>query len=129
MKRLVALILLAACICTALNSCKKECEHEIKRLPGKEATCSSVGWYDYELCTKCGYNTYAEIAKKEHELSTQPGKFRTCTETGWDNYEACKNCDYNEKVVKAPLGHLYKDGVCQRCDAPEGLDSPIVGVD
>ena len=35
--------------------------HNIIQVPAKNPTYTSVGWYDYEKCTRCAYSTYVEI--------------------------------------------------------------------
>ena len=127
MKRFLAFVILVATLAGCLFSCSGECKHDLKQLPGKASTCSEIGFGDYVLCTKCGYNTYEEIPMINHDLVTQPGRFRTCVLDGWDNYEQCKNCEYNTKEIKPALGHLYENGECKRCKLPEG-DTPLVDI-
>ena len=83
MKRIIALIIALASLCTCLTSCKKECEHELETHPGKFRTCTEIGWDNYETCKKCDYTTYKEKAPLGHTY--EDGKCVLCgDEEGYD---------------------------------------------
>ncbi len=78
-----------------------------------EVTCTIDGEIVKE-CTECGQKI-TEIIKAHHEYEdVKVTKEATCTETGLKLIK-CKNC--NEEITEeiSPLGHIYENGVCQRC--------------
>ena len=88
--------------------------HDIEHHGKKEATCTEIGWNEYDTCKRigCGYTTYQEIPALGHTGGTA-----TCTEQA-----VCTRC--NEKYGDV-LGHNYQNGVCTRCGAErasEGLE-------
>ena len=88
--------------------------HDIEHHGKKEATCTEIGWNEYDSCKRvgCGYTTYQEIPALGHTGGTA-----TCTEQA-----VCTRC--NEKYGDV-LGHNYQNDVCTRCGtkrASEGLE-------
>ena len=88
--------------------------HDIEHHDKKEATCTEIGWNEYDICKRvgCGYTTYQEIPALGHTGGTA-----TCTEQA-----VCTRC--NEKYGDV-LGHNYQNDVCTRCGtkrASEGLE-------
>ena len=112
--------------------------HDLERHDGQPATCTEIGWNDYETCSRagCGYTTYREIAATGHTpgataTCTTPqtcttcgaelvaalghktvshlGQDPTCTEEGWEPYETCENCDYTTYEAIDPLGHDWAE--------------------
>lgn len=51
------------------------------------------------------------------------GQAATCTQSGWVTYETCENCDYTTYAAISELGHLYVNGVCDRCGVAEQVES------
>ena len=104
--------------------------HELEHHDAKAATCTEIGWKEYDTCKKCDYTTYVEIPASGHDLEHHEAKAATCTEIGWEAYDTCKNCDYTTYVEIPALGHDYqktvvkptceKDGytrfTCTRCE-------------
>ncbi len=110
--------------------------HDLEHHDGKPATCTEIGWNDYETCNRagCGYTTYREIAATGHTpgaaaTCTTPqtctecgailvealghktvshlGQDPTCTAEGWKPYETCENCDYTTYEIIPALGHSF----------------------
>lgn len=75
--------------------------HNLQTFEGKEATCSSVGWQEYQECTKCGYTTKEEIPMLEHTWDT--GK-----KTTLGTCFSCINCD--ESYIKGHT-HVWNESV------------------
>ena len=108
--------------------------HDLEYHDGQPATCTEIGWNDYETCSRCDYTTYREIAATGHTpgaaaTCTTPqtctecgailvealghktvshlGQDATCTEAGWKPYETCENCDYTTYEEIPALGHSF----------------------
>ncbi|MBE5748338.1 MAG: hypothetical protein E7344_01765, partial [Clostridiales bacterium] len=43
-------------------------KHDAILHEGKEPTCTDIGWYAYETCSRCDYTTYKEIAPLGHRI-------------------------------------------------------------
>ncbi|MDE6001413.1 MAG: hypothetical protein K2G96_03740, partial [Clostridia bacterium] len=43
--------------------------HDLQHHAAQTATCRNVGWQAYDVCSRCDYSTYEEIAKIEHSYS------------------------------------------------------------
>ena len=108
--------------------------HDLEYHDGQPATCTEIGWNDYETCSRCDYTTYREIAATGHTpgaaaTCTTPqtctecgailvealghktvshlGQDPTCTAEGWKPYETCENCDYTTYEIIPALGHSF----------------------
>ena len=110
--------------------------HDLEHHDGQPATCTEIGWNDYETCNRagCDYTTYREIAATGHTpgpaaTCTTPqtctecgailvetlghktvshlGQDPTCTAEGWKPYETCENCDYTTYETIPALGHSF----------------------
>lgn len=81
--------------------------HKMNHYDGKESTCIGEGWYEYDECIYCGFNTKRIMPKKEHDLVHHEAKQPTCTEEGWYEYDSCKNCNYSTKIVRTATGHIF----------------------
>ena len=66
--------------------------HTLVHHEGKDPTCTSVGWNEYDTCETCDYTTYIEIAKTDHTLIHFDEKSSTCTEEGNREYWSCFLC-------------------------------------
>ena len=128
----------ATCIrCPVQNSRAIEAlGHDLEYHDGKPATCTEIGWNDYETCNRagCGYTTYREItatghtpgaaatcttpqtcttcgtelvAALGHKTISHLGQDPTCTAEGWKPYETCENCDYTTYETIEALGHSF----------------------
>ncbi|MBQ9112204.1 MAG: leucine-rich repeat domain-containing protein [Clostridia bacterium] len=89
--------------------------HDTTKYNKKDPSCTTVGWYSYEACTRCEYSTYTEIPNLGHDTRTHSAQEPTCTDNGWDSYETCSRCGYSSYVEKPKLGHRYANDVCIRC--------------
>lgn len=71
----------------------------MKTVPGKAATCEEVGWETYEICTRCGDNTYVPIPSTNHVNTTfvETRIPSTCTKAG--SYDAVRTCDDCGKII------------------------------
>ena len=80
-------------------------EHDIVEHQAKEATCTEIGWHEYNTCRRCEYTTYVEIPKLGHEyesMITEP----TCTEQGYTTYTCQCGDSYKDNYVNS-IGHSY----------------------
>ena len=72
----------------------------------KAATCTEIGWDEYDTCSRCDYTTYVELPALGHDYQktvVQP----TCEKGGYTCY-TCSRCEdtYTENPVKKLL-HWY----------------------
>ena len=80
--------------------------HDIIHHDGKAATCTEIGWDEYETCSRCGFSTYEEIPALGHSVSEwivteEP----TCTEKG-SKHKICTVCGTEIEVEEiAANGH------------------------
>lgn len=136
--------------CTACGATKKEPVHTHEYsnwVTDKKATCSAEGKQVCE-CKICGAKQYKTLPKTDHIFTewgtvtkatcTAEGKqARRCTVCGTEETKAipktehitttadCEHgsyCTVCNKQFSEPLGHDYKNGICQRC----GSGMPIV---
>ena len=83
--------------------------HNIIPHDGKEPTCTEIGWYAYETCSRCDYTTYTEIPVTDHTYSS-------------DCDISCNVCPY-ERVTWA--SHSYDnscDTTCNYCGAVRTIE-------
>ncbi len=87
--------------------------HDLVHHDAKAATCTEIGWDEYDTCKRCNYTTYKEkpIDPDNHDLVHHDAKAATCTEIGWDEYDTCTRCDYTTYVELPVLGHDYQKTV------------------
>ena len=79
--------------------------HTIVQVPAQPATCTSIGWNEYDKCSRCDYSTYVELPALTHDISKVPAKPATCTSIGWNEYDKCSRCDYSTYVELPALTH------------------------
>ncbi len=108
--------------CTKIGNKHKECticnfiiknevilakDHDLILHSAKGATCTEIGWNEYDNCSRCSYTTYVEISAKGHNTLRHEGKHATCDSDGYESYDYCVNpgCVYSTKVVIPALGH------------------------
>ena len=72
---------------------------------GKEPTCYEMGWNEYVICDRCGYNGYEEIGPLGHDEIRHEAKEPGCFDVGWSEYVTCSRCDYTTYTELEPLGH------------------------
>ena len=89
--------------------------HDLVHHDAKAATCTEIGWEEFDTCSRCDYTTYREIAALGHDLVHHEGQAATCTEKGWDEYDTCTRCDYTTYEQIAALGHNYVNDSCTMC--------------
>ena len=81
-------------------------EHKLQTVAGKAATCTEVGWEEYEQCTVCGTTiNYNELSPLGHDKIHHDGKAATCTEAGWEEYDTCSRCDYTTYKEIPAIAH------------------------
>ena len=87
--------------------------HDLVHHDAKAATCTEIGWDEYDTCKRCNYTTYKEkpIDPDNHDLVHHDAKAATCTEIGWDEYDTCTRCDHTTYVELPALGHDYQKTV------------------
>ena len=95
--------------------------HDIEHHGKKDATCTEIGWNEYDTCKRegCGYTTYQEIPALGHTEVVDNAIAPTCTEKGKTEGKHCSVC--NTIIVAqtdiAALGHDIehhdkKDATC-----------------
>ena len=80
-------------------------DHVLVHYAAKDATCTEVGWNEYDECTKCDYTTKEEIQALGHssgewEQTLAP----TCSDLG-SEHRLCDRCGEEEIRDIAALGH------------------------
>ena len=85
--------------------------HEIVHHEAKAATCTEIGWNEYDTCSRCDYTTYVEIPALGHDLVHHDAQAATCTAIGWNAYDTCTRCDYTTYVEIPALGHDIGPGL------------------
>ena len=124
--------------------------HNLVHHAGQPATCTEVGWSEYDTCSRCNYTTYVEIPATGHIHTATREENRvpaTCTTAG--SYDLVTYCtDDNavlnvEKKTEPALGHklVYHVGqaatctepgyeaynTCERCDYTTFVEIPATG--
>ena len=86
--------------------------HDLVKHDAQVATCTSIGWDEYNTCTRCDYTTYKEIAKVEHvggDAAEENRVEATCVLAGgYDTVVRCTVCNEllsSEHTVIEALGH------------------------
>ena len=79
--------------------------HDLVYHEAKAATCTGIGWGEYDTCSRCSYTTYEEIPALWHKLEHHEAKTPTCTEIGWSAYDTCTRCGYTTYNEIKALGH------------------------
>ena len=118
--------------------------HDLVQHAAKAPTCTEIGWDAYETCSRCNYNTYAEVPALNHDLKQHAAKAPTCTEIGWDAYDLCVRCGYTTRK-ELPAQHDLKQHAakaptctekgwdayetCSRCDHTTYAELPALNHD
>ena len=96
--------------CSACGDTKTETipvsEHSLTTYEAKAPTCTAIGWEEYEVCSKCDYTTYKELAKTSHNYNAVVTK-PTCTADGYTTYTCSCGHTYRGNVTEA-TGHAEK---------------------
>ena len=124
--------------------------HAFIHYPGKDPTDTTVGWYPYDKCMRCGYSTYTEIPPVGHENLATREENRvepTCTKDGYyDLVTYCLDDGFvvsTTRVVLPALGHdlvhydakeptetevgWYEYEACTRCSYSTYVEIPATG--
>ena len=112
MKFKVNLILLTLTVFALVSLCScSGCDHDLTIHRKQRATCTEIGWDEYEECKKCDYTTYVEIPATGHKEKVIKGRDATCTSTGISDGKICTICDevLVEREVTAKTSHTYVD--------------------
>ncbi|MBS6477722.1 MAG: hypothetical protein KH405_07925, partial [Firmicutes bacterium] len=98
--------------------------HDYIHHEAKAATCTAIGWNEYDTCSRCDYSTYKEIPALGHKESAPLEENRieaTCTVPGhYDLVVYCSVCreelSREEKTIAA-LGHkeVIDEAVAATC--------------
>lgn len=113
-------------------------EHQIVKIPARDATCLTDGHTEEEICIICGYiQVQSEsIPKTDHEWITDTSK-----ETECGGYiMRCKNCDaewvtnpkyhewHNDETVGGSCTeYSYHQNTCKVCGAKQKFPSDMLG--
>ena len=77
--------------------------HDLEHHEGKDATCTSAGYEEYDTCKRCDYTTYQEIPARGHEwvdATTEAPKTCTrCKETVGEKLPTEKKNCKNKKTI------------------------------
>ncbi|MBO4573150.1 MAG: hypothetical protein J5762_05245, partial [Clostridia bacterium] len=86
--------------------------HDIIHHDGKAATCTEIGWDEYETCSRCGFSTYEEIPALGHFVSEWiVTKEPTCIEKG-SKHKICTVCGTEIEVEEIEAnGHTADEWV------------------
>ncbi|MBQ9909911.1 MAG: hypothetical protein IJM50_00145 [Lachnospiraceae bacterium] len=103
-------------------------EHSFVSHPGKEPTCTSSGWAEYNTCS-CGYTDYQELPALGHQYSVTEHRDAGCEENGFTSYQ-CTRCGdvYSEEHLAT--GHELTEAscaapsVCNKCGKVFGSALP-----
>lgn len=58
----------------------------------KAATCTEIGWEQYEKCSRCNYSTYVELSALGHTPVDDIGYPATCAQSGLSDGSHCTVC-------------------------------------
>lgn len=86
--------------------------HDLVHHDAQAATCTEIGWEEYDTCKNCDYSTYKEVAATGHTWDTDFTIDRpaTCTEAGSKSIH-CQNCNEIKDTIEIPAtGHTWDDG-------------------
>ncbi len=86
---------------------------------GGTATCLAKA-----VCTRCE-KEYGELGEHQYKI-VEEGKKATCTEPGFTPFYHCPVCGDDKPSEEIPaLGgsHVYEDGVCTICGAPQPMNT------
>lgn len=93
--------------------------HAYKLYPAQSATCTEVGWEQFEICLNCeqykdGY--YVEYPALGHDIFYNVTLAATCAENGL-KYRCCTRCDLNEEEIISATGlhTIDENGICDVC--------------
>ena len=91
--------------------------HSLETYEAKPATCTQIGWEEYEACTRCNYSTLKIDVAIGHSLTFHEKQDPTCTEIGWTDYKSCSDCDFSTYLELEATGHSIvsrdkKDPTC-----------------
>lgn len=90
-------------------------EHDFETPTIYHPTCTEEGKM-VTTCVHCGMKVTSDKKPATgHNMTDVEAKEPTCTDYGYDEHEKCVLCDYSTMEKKPALGHLYVDGVCDRC--------------
>ena len=93
--------------------------HDLVHHDAKAPTCTEIGWYAYDTCSRCDYTTYAELPALNHDLVNHDAQAATCTEKGWNAYETCSRlgCNYTTYQEIPALKHdlVHHDAQAPTC--------------
>lgn len=119
--------------------------HDLVQHAAKAPTCTEKGWDAYKTCSRCDYNTYAEVPALNHDLVPHEAKAATCTKPGWNAYDTCSRCNYTTYAEQPALNHDLKQHAakaptctekgwnayetCSRCDYTTYAELPALNHD
>ena len=119
--------------------------HDYESHEAKAASCTGIGWDEYQTCSRCDYSSYSEIPALGHDYESHEAKAASCTGIGWNEYHTCSRCDFTSYSEIPALGHDYesheaktvtctdigwdKYQTCSRCDFTSYSEIPALGHD
>ena len=114
---------MSAATCTEASKCKrKDCDytegtalgHATVNHDAKSPSCTEVGWYAYETCDRCAYNTYAQISKLGHNFVDYVSNTDAICTTDGTKTAKCERCTETDTVTDtgSALGHDMSVATC-----------------
>lgn len=94
--------------------------HTIVQISAKPATCTSIGWNEYDKCSRCDYSTYVELPMLDHkyissvikpDYQVQGYTLHTCEVCGYSFKD-----NYTDALTYLP-GDINGDGKVEKVDA------------
>lgn len=87
--------------------------HDIVPHSAKSPTCTEVGWYAYDTCSRCDYSTYVEIDALAHASSDWITDSNADCTTDGTKHKECTICGtVTETGTITVLGHIGGKATC-----------------
>ena len=98
--------------------------HDLKTVAAQDATCTQIGWAEYEYCQRegCNYSTYEVIEKLPHDYSD---KWTSDASGHWHQCNDCTAIDevvtHTEEIIPGKAATCTEDGMtdgvkCSVCE-------------
>lgn len=98
-------LFLALCVCGALTSCAKQCDHQFSASVTTKATCQAAGVATY-TCKSCGLTFTAETPAADHDFVETSVQEATCQTPGTITY-TCTLCGASKETATDLGDHVF----------------------